>query len=80
MRTSLKTDSLDSSARTSLSELEELLTKSASMNQSGLVQKLRALQLVEEMITVQEQRMGINGSGKNCCQIFINPVSLVVFR
>lgn len=45
----------------SLSELEGLLMQSSSVDHSGLVQKLRALQLVEQMIATQEELISTEG-------------------
>lgn len=50
-----------SPAAASLSELEGLLAGSSSTEHAGLVSKLRALQLVEQMISTQEQLLGAKG-------------------
>lgn len=50
----------------SLSELEGLLTQSSSSaDHSGLLQKLRALQLVEEMIATQTQLITSKGNASS---------------
>ena len=50
------------SLETSLSELESLLAESSGLSgHSGMVQKLKALQLVEQMIAAQEQTLGSKG-------------------
>jgi hypothetical protein len=45
----------DKAMQVSMSELEDLLAKSSSMDDTGMLQKLKALQLVEQMIATQEQ-------------------------
>ena len=51
-----------------MSELKELLAKSSSMSgRSGVAQKLKALQLVEQMIAEQEQLVANQGEGAVNC-------------
>lgn len=51
----------------SLSELEGLLAQSSSTDHLGLISKLRALQVVEQMIATQEQLIGTEGKGMCVC-------------
>lgn len=47
-------------------ELESLLASSSGKDHSGMVQKLKALQLVEEMIATQEKLISGEGDGMSC--------------
>ena len=49
---------------TSLVELEGLLAQSSSSDHSGLISKLRALQLVEEMIAAQQELISAEAGAK----------------
>lgn len=54
----------DKQLETSLEELQDLLAKSSRSDQSCLTEKLKALQLVEEMIMAQEQLMSSRRDGE----------------
>lgn len=51
----------------SLAELQSLLAKSSRGGKSGLAEKLKALQLVEELIMEQEKDMGTSREGEGGC-------------
>lgn len=53
----------DKSMQVSISKLEDLLAKSSSTDHTGMVQKLKALQLVEQMIAAQEQLISQDRDG-----------------
>ena len=59
-------------------ELQDLLAKSTRSDQSGLTEKLKALQLVEEMIMTQEKLMSNRRDGEQihvlcgvCHQVYL---------
>lgn len=54
----------DKLLETSLVELQDLLAKSSCSDQSGLTEKLKALQLVEELIMRQEDLIHTKRAGE----------------